>query len=214
MVSLPNLVAGVAAGIVALDGVYMAINRGNEPVRPPGSDDEKTFLSRCIRCGRCIQACPYKTLKAADAASGASVGTPVVDVLSQACRLCEDFPCVAACPTEALHGISDRLDVNMGLAVVNEDACLSFSAMRCEVCYRSCPLIDTAITIDYRMREEDSIHAVFAPVISEENCVGCGLCVERCPVHELEPAIVIDTSEETRAKHREYIRQRSSEGEG
>ena len=63
--------------------------------------------------------------------------------------------------------------------------------MRCEVCYRACPLIDEAITIDYRPREGDDIHAVFAPQVVSDVCPGCGLCEQRCPVSDPAPAIVV-----------------------
>ena len=79
----------------------------------------------------------------------------------------------------------------MGVAVINEDTCLSFQGMRCEVCYRACPLIDEAITIDYRPREGDDIHAVFAPQVVPDVCPGCGLCEQRCPVSDPAPAIVV-----------------------
>ena len=59
-----------------------------------------------------------------------------------------------------------------GIAVIDEDLCIAFQGMRCEVCYRTCPLIDEAIVIDYRLREGDAIHSVFAPVIDEDKCVG------------------------------------------
>ena len=84
-----------------------------------------------------------------------------------------------------------RADVHMGTAVIEEDLCIALQGMRCEVCYRVCPLIDEAMTIDYRMREGDAIHAVFAPRIDREKCVGCGLCVERCVVGEPRVAIRI-----------------------
>ena len=51
----------------------------------------------------------------------------------------------------------------MGTAVIDEDLCIAFQGMRCEVCYRTCPLIDQAISIDYRLREGDAIHSLFAP---------------------------------------------------
>lgn len=76
------------------------------------------------------------------------------------------------------------------------DLCIAFQGMRCEVCYRTCPLIDEAIVIDYRLREGDAIHSVFAPVIDEDKCVGCGLCVERCVVSEPRVAIRIASDEE------------------
>ena len=79
----------------------------------------------------------------------------------------------------------------MGTAVVNEERCLSYRAMRCEVCYRACPLIDEAISIDYRQREGDAIHAVFTPVVHEDACAGCGLCVQRCPEDDPGPAISV-----------------------
>jgi ferredoxin len=34
---------------------------------------------------------------------------------------------------------------------------------------------------------------VFAPVINEQKCVGCGLCVERCVVSQPDIAIKIDS---------------------
>ena len=68
---------------------------------------------------------------------GLAAGTPMVDARAQACRLCEDFPCVEACPTNALRGIEERSDVRMGTAVIDEDLCIAFQGMRCEVCYRT-----------------------------------------------------------------------------
>ena len=53
------------------------------------------------------------------------------------------------------------------------------------------PLIDEAITIDYRPREGDDIHAVFAPQVVPDVCPGCGLCEQRCPVSDPAPAIVV-----------------------
>lgn len=89
-------------------------------------------------------------------------------------------------------------DVDMGYAVVDEDLCIALQGMRCEVCYRACPLIDQAITIDYRLREGDSIHSVFAPIIDKDACVGCGLCVERCVVSDPDVAIRVVRGETER----------------
>lgn len=160
-------------------------------LRPPGSQGEHDFASRCIKCGKCVQACPYRSLGVASIDTGLSVGSPYLDAREQACRLCEDFPCVEACPTGALRDVNERTDVRMGVAAINEELCIAFQGMRCEVCYRACPLIDEAITIDYRPRDGDAIHSLFTPAINEESCVGCGLCVERCVIGEPEVAIRI-----------------------
>lgn len=196
-----SIIAGASAAAIAFQAVRCAAQGDALLLRPPGAQGESDFLARCIKCGRCMQACPYIAIAPAGDDSGFAVGTPAIDARTQACRLCEDFPCVEACPTDALRAVEKRSDVRMGVAVIDEDACIAFQGIRCEVCYRVCPLIDQAITIDYRMREGDAIHSVFAPVMDEEACVGCGLCVERCVVSEPEVPIRIATdAERTQAR--------------
>ena len=186
-----SIIAGIAAAIVGGQAVYLAAAGKGELLRPPGAQSESDFMARCVKCGKCLEACPYRAVHVAPGNAGAAAGTPVIDAREQACRLGEDFPCVAACPTGALRDVEARADVHMGTAVIEEDLCIALQGMRCEVCYRVCPLIDEAMTIDYRMREGDAIHAVFAPRIDREKCVGCGLCVERCVVGEPRVAIRI-----------------------
>ena len=183
-----------AAGAAAVFAAGAALAAAPSPVpllRPPGSTPPADFSARCIRCGRCLEACPYQAIHAAPLNAGREASTPFVNVRAQACRLCTDFPCAVACPTGALQVPTERAAAAMGTAVVNEETCLSFQGMRCEVCYRACPLIDEAIVIDYRPREGDAIHAVFAPQVNAEVCPGCGLCEQRCPVSDPAPAIVV-----------------------
>lgn len=193
---LSSVIAGASAAIVAFQAVAYASRGESSLLRPPGAQGESDFMARCIKCGKCIEACPYQALKPAGDEAGMAVGTPRIDARDQACRLCEDFPCVDVCPTGALRDVSARSDVRMGVAVIDEEGCIAFQGMRCEVCYRACPLIDQAIVIDYRMREGDAIHTLFAPVIDEDACVGCGLCVERCVVSEPTVPIRIATDAE------------------
>lgn len=186
LATVAKVLAGGAVGIQAL---LYATSQSDGFIRPPGAKAENDFAARCIRCGKCIEACPYESIHAVKDLANIATGTPALDVRAKACRMCEDFPCVNACPSGALRDVSDRSDVHMGTAVINEDTCIALQGMRCEVCYRACPLIDQAITIDYRMREGDAIHAVFAPIIHEDLCTGCGWCVERCVTDE--PAITV-----------------------
>ena len=45
-------------------------------IRPPSALKDKNFLSECIRCGLCVEACPWDTLKLADLDDGLPYGTP------------------------------------------------------------------------------------------------------------------------------------------
>lgn len=186
-----------AAALLGVQAVAYIAHPTDGLIRPPGARGEKDFSSRCVKCGRCIEACPYAAIVPASADAGSAVGSPTLDLRNQACRLCHDFPCAAACPTDALRDVAAVEDVDMGHAVIDEGLCIALQGMRCEVCYRACPLIDRAITIDYRLREGDSIHSVFAPVIDEQACVGCGLCVERCVIGQPEVAIKVVRGDST-----------------
>lgn len=188
---LSAVAALAAAGVFVAGTAYAAAPPPLPLLRPPGAASPVDFAARCIRCGRCLEACPYQAIHAAPLNAGREASTPFVNARAQACRLCVDFPCAAACPTGALSVPAERANAAMGTAVVNEETCLSFQGMRCEVCYRACPLIDEAIRIDYRPREGDDIHAVFAPQVNAEVCPGCGLCEQRCPVSDPAPAIVV-----------------------
>ena len=187
-----STMAGVAsAGLFVAGAAACAVDDGAGLLRPPGASDEGDFRARCIKCGRCVEACPYQAIRVQSGPIGTATGTPFIDARAQACRLCADFPCIAACPTEALHAVPAREEVRMGCAVIKRDACIAVKGMRCEVCYRSCPFIDSAISIEASVREGDAIHAVFEPVVDPEKCVGCGLCVQRCVVGDPEVAIEI-----------------------
>lgn len=189
----------VLGGLAAACGFAALASRPNDsqkPVllRPPGTTSERDFLSRCIRCGLCVQACPPKVILVAPQNYGNQVGTPYIDAANGACVLCEGFPCVKACPTGALRDVEETKDCKMGIAIVDRDLCIALEGNRCEVCYRVCPLIDEAITLELVKRPKDDIHTIFEPVVNPEKCVGCGLCEERCVIREPGVAIRIKPS--------------------
>jgi len=184
-VSAGKYIAGIAAALVAVEAAGSVVaGSSSELLRPPGIQSEADFMARCIKCGKCIEACPYAALHVAGPLEGSAAGTPCIDAREQACRLCADFPCVAACPTDALRDVNKRSDPHMGYARIDEEVCIAYKGYRCEVCYRVCPLIDEAITLDFQSMERDDIHTKFIPTISKQDCTGCGLCVERCAVSE------------------------------
>ncbi len=88
-------------------------------LRPPGAVSEKEFLALCIKCGQCLQVCPYHSIKLADMAKGHGVGTPYIDARERGCYACTAVPCVLACPSGALdHACEKPEDIHMGIAVL------------------------------------------------------------------------------------------------
>lgn len=151
-------------------------------LRPPGVKDERNFLASCIRCGLCVRDCPYDILELARPDDGAPTGTPWFDARKIPCEMCEDIPCVKACPTGALDPeLTNIEDARMGLAVlIDEENCLNFLGLRCDVCYRVCPLIDKAITLEAQHNPRSGKHAMFIPIVHSDACTGCGKCEHAC----------------------------------
>ena len=96
--------------------------------------------------------------------------------------MCDDIPCVVACPTGALDpGLTNIDDADMGLAVlIDQERCLNALGLRCDVCYRVCPVIDEAITLERRHNERSGHHAIFMPIVHSDACTGCGKCEKSC----------------------------------
>lgn len=88
-------------------------------LRPPGAVSEKEFLALCIKCGQCLQVCPYHSIKLADMAKGHGIGTPYIEARERGCYACSAVPCVLACPSGALdHKVEKPEDIHMGVAVL------------------------------------------------------------------------------------------------
>ncbi len=158
-------------------------------LRPPGALAETDFLAACVRCGLCVRDCPYDTLKLAplgDAAGVGAAGTPYFSARQVPCEMCEDIPCVKACPTGALdHGLTDINQARMGLAaLVDHESCLNFLGLRCDVCYRVCPVIDQAITLEKMHNPRSDRHAMLLPTVHSDHCTGCGKCEKSCVLPE------------------------------
>ena len=151
----------------------VAQKTGIRYLRPPGSLDEAKFVSRCIRCGQCGEACPNRCIKFFGTENGfSSYGTPYITPREQACILC--MKCGDVCPTGAIQSITREAEtildsVAMGKARVNESLCLSYQGKSCGVCYRACPLPDIAIKVGWM--EQPHV---------QDACVGCGLCERSC----------------------------------
>ncbi len=73
----------------------------------------------------------------------------------------------------------------MGLAVViDQESCIAFQGLRCEVCYNVCPVRKDALRLENRPNRRSGKHALFVPVVSSDACTGCGLCERACILEE------------------------------
>ncbi|MDQ7990133.1 MAG: ferredoxin-type protein NapG [Candidatus Dactylopiibacterium sp.] len=188
--------AGAAGGacLLAAGAAFHARQASARPaqaIRPPGALPEQAFLGACVRCGLCVRDCPYDTLRLATPGDGVAPGTPWFAAHEIPCEMCEDIPCVKACPTGALDAsLTDIRAARMGLAVlIDQENCLNFLGLRCDVCYRVCPVIDRAISLERRHNPRSDRHALLIPTVHADACTGCGKCEKSCVLPE--PAIKI-----------------------
>ena len=179
--------AGVC-GVGIILGLQQEQAKAKEGValRPPGALPEKDFLAACTRCGQCVQACPYDMLHLASLISPMEAGTPYFIARDKPCEMCPDIPCMNACPSGALSKeLKDINDARMGLAVLlDHETCLNWQGLRCDVCYRVCPLVDKAITLERIHNVRTGIHAKLIPTVHSDACTGCGKCEQACVLEE------------------------------
>ncbi|MDB1125561.1 ferredoxin-type protein NapG [Vibrio algarum] len=177
---------GAATTVLGLQTKQSKADTSGVPIRPPGALAEPEFLNSCLRCGLCVQACPYDTLKLATMLSPVATGTPYFTARSIPCEMCDDIPCVVECPSGALDkGLTDIAKAKMGTAVlIDHETCLNWQGLRCDVCYRVCPLIDEAITLEPIRNQRTGVHASFIPTVVSDKCTGCGKCEEACVLEE------------------------------
>lgn len=131
-------------------------------LRPPGAVEESLFLDRCTKCSDCAKACPHGSI-----VFHQQDGTPVIFPDQVPCYVCEDFPCIAACATDALLSVGAREDVQMGMAVVTHRMCTA--GQGCHACVSKCPT--DALSMDFNTQ---------LLMVSQQRCVGCGLCEQVC----------------------------------
>ncbi|WP_458701008.1 4Fe-4S dicluster domain-containing protein [Sulfurospirillum sp. 1307] len=220
-------------GLISGAGIYLAPSlKAKEPIlRPPGAVSEEQFLKLCIKCGQCLQVCPYDAIELEDIDGGASIGMAYISPSKRGCYLCEAFPCMLACPTGALDHEHDNIKyVQMGMAVIGDiNTCLAINNKKppksivdrlyehtkilsseeleskhvningnesekeklqkdvlvkleenkdkpCSLCASMCPYPSPLDAIEMVSYKSGSIPKI------KEKCVGCGVCVEMCPV--------------------------------
>lgn len=174
-------VGATLGGCAFLAGVGRRGDAASAPLRPPGALSEEDFTATCIRCLRCVDACPNSALKPVPSAHpSATTGTPMMQPRVAACMLClseegEHLKCTAACPSGALQLVRKDLDdirekVHIGVAEIDPGLCYSYNNWSCGACFRACPLPGSAMTLGNWER----------PIIHPDACIGCGCCERAC----------------------------------
>ncbi len=155
-------------------------------VRPPAALPEMDFLSRCVRCGECMAACPTNTLQPIWFDAGfmglfSPALTPRRSYCNPECHMCANV-----CPTHAIQKVSpsERIWAKTGTAVINRQKCIAWEHQKsCMVCDEVCPF--KAV----QFRKEPG-NPVPVPQVMEDKCAGCGYCEHYCPVQN-QSAIVV-----------------------
>jgi polyferredoxin len=208
---LGGLLAGISLPFLGrLDGQVDKIS-DSRLIRPPGSLPEKKFLELCQRCGLCMKACPTNVINPTLAEAGvAGFWTPRLIMTQGYCEYTCTL-CGSVCPTGAILDITVKEKINqpikIGSAYIDRGRCLPWSGNApCIVCQEVCPTSPKAIYL-----KKDMVPApagktlqVQLPHVDLQNCIGCGICENKCPVRGL-PAIKTIAAGESRSLRNQIL---------
>ncbi len=128
---------------------------------PAGADNAGDFANRCLNCNLCVQNCPMKIIKKADAQY------PAVHIEYDSAFCAFDcYKCGEVCPSGAIKrmDLAQKQKTRIGLAHIDENTCI-----RCGLCIMKCPR-ETIV------RNDGGIVKIMS-----EGCIGCGACKVVCP---------------------------------
>ena len=206
-----GLFAGLSLPLLGrLDG---QVDRVSDPrlIRPPGSLAEKGFLELCQRCGQCMKVCPTNAINPTLSEAGmAGFWTPQLIMTQGYCEYTCTL-CGSVCPTGAIREITvaEKIDqpIKIGSAYIDRGRCLPWSGNApCIVCQEVCPTSPKAIYLknDFVQRPAGKGLEVQLPHVDLKQCVGCGICENKCPVRGL-PAIRTIAAGESRSLENQIL---------
>ena len=141
------------------------IGKIKDKILPPGAQNPDDFANRCLNCNLCVENCPMKIIKKANA------DCPTVH-LEYGDSFCDYdcHKCSEVCPSGAIKrlSLSEKQNTQIGLAHIDESLCV-----KCGLCVMKCPRQITT--------KADGAY----PKISSADCIGCGACQSACPVQAI-----------------------------
>ena len=180
--------SAVALGTIALeaqakkvDGGLAVIEDKQVPERktkvvPPGAMSIKNLEDHCTGCQLCVSKCPNDVLR--PSADLMHLMQPEMSFERGYCRP-ECTVCGDVCPTGAIRPIrkEEKTAIKVGHAVLVRKNCIAVTTDDgCGLCATKCPAGAVMLTtVEYEGR------SVYAPVVDEEKCLGCGTCEHLCP---------------------------------
>jgi MauM/NapG family ferredoxin protein len=181
------VMGATVAGVFLLRSDLSRAREHPHLIRPPGAR-ENNLLSKCIRCGECVRACPTSAIQPSLAEAGAEgLWTPVLVPRAGYC----DYSCNAcgqACPVLAIPplNLEEKRQQLIGAAYINQNRCIAWSNHKpCIVCEEMCPLPEKAIWLE-ELKVPDGNGAMVniqMPHVNRDRCIGCGICEYKCPVN-------------------------------
>ena len=178
----------VTIGAVALesqakkvDGGLAVIEDKQVPQRktkvvPPGALSIKNLEDHCTGCQLCVSKCPNDVLR--PSTDLMHLMQPEMSFERGYCRP-ECTACGDVCPTGAIRPITkeEKTAVKIGHAVLIRKNCVAVTTEDgCGLCAMKCPAGAVMMTtVEYEGK------SVYAPVVDEEKCIGCGTCEHLCP---------------------------------
>jgi ferredoxin len=158
----------------------------NYILRPPGVINDR-LLQTCLRCGECGTVCPTNAIQLTLTEGGLEgIWTPMLAPRIGYC----DYSCHACgqvCPVEAIPPLSleeKRVQV-IGKAYIDKNRCIPWADNQdCIVCEEMCPIPEKAIGLEVIevITPRGETKVVQRPFVIREQCTGCGICENKCPL--------------------------------
>ena len=208
---LGGLTAGIALPLFGgLDGQGYRVP---DPrlIRPPGSLEEKAFLELCQRCGLCMKVCPTNAINPTLTEAGmAGFWTPHLIMTHGHCEYTCTL-CGSVCPTGAIEKLTGKKKieqpVRIGSAYIDRGRCLPWSGNTpCIMCEEVCPVSPKSIYLKKSIitGADGRSFEVQLPHVKLKQCIGCGMCENKCPVKG-KPAIRVIAAGESRSRKNQIL---------